>query len=105
MLVDSNTFMYAAGAAHRNKQPSVSFLECVSTGKAQVCVSTEILPENLHRYRSIVWGEDGKQVFMLAREIVPRILPIDRDSINRAYGYLEGIPNIMARHPIHAVIC
>ncbi len=32
MLIDSNVFMYAAGAPHPNKAPSVAFLQRVASG-------------------------------------------------------------------------
>ncbi len=105
ILVDANILMYAAGASHRNKASSVAFLTRVSEGTVAACLSTEILQEILHRYRAINRWNDGKEVFLLSRQIVPEILSIDRHIVNYAYDLLERYPAIMARDAIHAATC
>jgi predicted nucleic acid-binding protein len=50
--------MYAAGADHPNKEPSVRFLERVARGEVEAALDAESLQEILHRYRALGrWGE------------------------------------------------
>lgn len=53
ILVDANIFMYAAGAAHRCKIPSVRFLHEAARLEHACCLNTEVLQEILRRYRAI----------------------------------------------------
>ena len=50
LFLDSNIPMYASGAAHPNREPSIRLLGEVRSGKADACTSTEVLQEILHRY-------------------------------------------------------
>lgn len=50
LLVDSNVFMYAAGADHPSKGPALRFLERVANGDVGAGVDAEVLQEILHRY-------------------------------------------------------
>ena len=53
ILVDSNILMYAAGADHPNKAPSIRFLEKVAREQMDVALDAEVLQEILYRYRAI----------------------------------------------------
>ena len=67
ILIDSNVFMYAAGAAHTNKASSVAFLEAVARGKIDAATDAEVLQEILHRYRSIQRWTEGRALYDLVR--------------------------------------
>ncbi len=53
ILLDANIFMYAGGASHPNKAPSLALLEGVARGEREAAVDAEVLQEILHRYRAI----------------------------------------------------
>jgi len=101
ILVDVNIFMYAAGAPHPNKRPSVRFLEQVARGEVEAYVDAETLQEILHRYRSIGRWEEGKTVFDRARHIVPTVAPITAEILDRARQLLDEIHDILARDALH----
>jgi predicted nucleic acid-binding protein len=104
ILVDSNILMYAAGAAHPHKAPSVALLERVAAGQVSACVSVEVLQEVLHRYRALDRWSDGRRVYELTRQIVPTVIPVTVAKLDRARDILDATPGIMARDAVHAAV-
>lgn len=105
ILVDANIFMYAAGTSHRFKVPSVTFLHDAARLEYDCCVNTEILQEILHRYRSINRWEEGREVYRLAKKIVPTVESITSDILDRAVELMDAYPELMARDCLHAAHC
>ena len=104
ILIDSNIFMYAAGAEHPHKTPSLAFLERVARGDVEAVVDAEALQEILHRYRAIDrWG-DGRHVYDLARRIVTAVIPITEEVVDAARALLDGDDRLMARDALHAAV-
>lgn len=104
ILVDSNVLMYAAGAEHPNKNPSVAWLERVARGDVDATLDAETLQEILYRYRSIRRWEEGRRVFDLARKMFPLVIPIDTEILDLARGILDSYPGLMARDALHASV-
>ena len=104
ILVDSNVLMYAAGARHRNKAPSVRFLEHVAEGEWEAALDAEVLQEILHRYRALNRWRDGRKVYDLARRLFPLVIPIDGDVLDRARLILDRDSRLMARDALHAAV-
>ncbi|MBI2212746.1 MAG: type II toxin-antitoxin system VapC family toxin [Acidobacteria bacterium] len=104
ILVDANVLMYAAGAEHPFKGPSVSFLERAVAGDYAAMIDAETLQEILHRYRSIGRWEDGKRVYDLARKVLPLTIPIDDEVTDRARDLMDDYPRLIARDAIHAAV-
>lgn len=102
LLVDSNVFMYAAGADHPNKEPAVRFLESVANGDADAAVDAEVLQEILHRYRSIGRWAEGRKVYDLTRRIMPEVIAVTGLMLDRSRTLMESYPDIMARDALHA---
>lgn len=105
ILVDANIFMYAAGAEHPYKQPSLAFLRRVVGGEVEAVVDAEVLQEILHRYRAIGRWAEGRHVFDLARRIVPTVAPISADIMDRAREILDAHEGTTARDALHAAVC
>lgn len=104
ILVDANVLMYAAGAPHAHKAPSVRFLEGVARGEVDAVVDAEVLQEVLHRYRALDRWEDGRRVFDLARTLFPVVLPVTAEVLDRARLLLDAWPHLMARNALHAAV-
>ncbi len=104
VLIDANIFMYAAGATHRHKEPSVQWLEQVAGGDVDAVINAETLQEILHRYRAINRWKDGRTVYDLARQLVPNVIPISGDLLDRARQLLDEYPSLMARDALHAAV-
>lgn len=104
ILIDSNIFMYAAGAEHPHKGPSLRFLEEVATGGLAVAIDAEVLQEILHRYRALRRWPEGGRVYDLARTIVSEVIPITADILDRARFLLDRYPDLKARDALHAAV-
>lgn len=104
ILIDTNVIMYAAGALHPNKAPSVKLLEEVAAGALEATIDAEVLQEILHRYRAINRWEEGKQVYDLTRQLFPVVIPVTAKILDRARRLLDTDPQIMARDALHAAV-
>jgi predicted nucleic acid-binding protein len=104
ILVDANVIMYAAGAEHAHKRPSVALLERVARGEVEATIDTEVLQEILHRYRAIGRWEDGRRVYDLARQLFRNVVPVTAEVLDRARRILDTDRRIMARDALHAAI-
>ncbi len=104
MLIDTNIIMYAAGAPHPNKAPSLALLEQVAAGEVEATIDAEVLQEILHRYRAINRWEDGKQVYDLTRRLFPVVIPVTARILDRARQLLDTDATIMARDALHAAV-
>jgi hypothetical protein len=104
ILVDSNVFMYAAGAAHPYKMPSAQFLRRVAQGEIEASLDAEVLQEILHRYRAMGKWADGQRVYESARRIVPVTFPITVELIDAARDLLGSNAGLTVRDAIHAAV-
>ncbi len=104
ILVDANVLMYAAGAPHRNKAPSVAFLQAVAGGDVDAPIDAEVLQEIMHRYRAIGRWTDGRRVFDLARDLFPIVIPITSEVMDRARLLLDQHDRVWARDALHASV-
>lgn len=104
ILIDANILMYAAGAAHPYKAPSARLLERVARGDVAATINAETLQEILHRYRAIKRWTDGRQVYDLARQLFPSVVPISVEMLDRARELLDHHPALMARDALQAAV-
>ena len=96
--------MYAVGAEHPNKSPSISYLRRVANGEIAAATDAEVLQEILHRYRAIRRWDDGSRVYDLAKNVVTNVLPITADMVDRARSLMEADSDLGARDAIHAAV-
>lgn len=104
ILIDTNVIMYAAGAEHPHKRPSVALLERVAGGEVEATIDAEALQEILHRYRAIGRWEDGRRVYDLTRQLFPSVVPVTAEVLDRARRLLDQESHIMARDALHAAV-
>jgi predicted nucleic acid-binding protein len=104
ILLDANILMYAAGAAHPKKAPSLELLTRIARGEVEAGADAEVLQEVLHRYRALRRWDDGRRVYDLARQIVSTWLPIDVAVLDRARKLLDEHPALGARDALHAAV-
>lgn len=104
ILIDSNVFMYAAGAEHPHKRPSIRFLEEVARSEVEAAIDAEVLQEILHRYRAMGRWKDGRAVFDHARRIAPVVLPVTAEILDLARDLLDRHDGLSARDALHAAV-
>lgn len=104
ILVDANIFMYAAGNDHPHKLPSLAALARIARNEIEAATDAEVLQEILHRYRALERWAEGRQVYDLARTIVPTVLPLTGEILDRARQILDSNVTLSARDALHASI-
>ena len=104
ILLDANILMYAAGAEHPHKAPSVRFLERVAQGEVEAVLDTESLQEILHRYRALGRWVEGRRVYDLARRLFPEILPITAPIVDQGRRLMDRHERLSARDAVHAAV-
>lgn len=104
LLIDSNIFMYAAGADHPHKRPSLGLLRQVAQGELDAATDAEILQEILHRYRAIGRWPDGRQIYDRARLIVGAVIPVTAETVDSARRLLDRYEGLTARDALHAAV-
>lgn len=104
ILVDANIIMYAAGASHIHKTPSIALLEQVARGDIEAAIDAEVLQEILHRYRAINRWKEGRLVYDLTRQIFSNVVPVTATILDRARMLLDSEQRIMARDAVHAAV-
>ena len=104
ILIDANVIMYAAGAEHPHKRPSVALLERVASGTVEATVDAAVLQEILHRYRAIGRWEEGRRVYDLTRQLFPSVVAVTAEILDRARRVLDSERHIMARDALHAAV-
>lgn len=104
ILIDSNVLMYAAGAPHPHKGPSLALLERIAGGEVEAAVDAEALQEILHRYRAIDEWARGRHVYDLARRVFPSVIPVDAHVLDRARELMDAHADLQARDAVHAAV-
>ena len=104
MLVDSNVFMYAAGAQHPLKRRSLAFLQLVAEGRIEAAIDAEVLQEILHRYRALKRWSEGRQVYDSVRTMFPEVIPVTGKILDQARVLLDDYGELMARDALHAAV-
>ena len=105
-FLDTNIFMYAAGAPHEYKDACVKILNDLDLGKFTGIIDTELPQELLYRYSSINLAAKGIQ---LCRDIFKyplKILPVAQPDIQLAIDLFETYRphGLKPRDAIHAAI-
>ena len=104
ILVDTNVFMYAAGAEHPFKRPSVAWLGRVARAELEAVVDAEVLQEILHRYRALRRWREGCEVYDHVRRLVTVVIPVGAEVVDHARRLLDQHEGLMARDALHAAV-
>lgn len=100
-FVDANIIMYAVGAPHAFKQPTLDILTDISTQRIMAVTSAEVLQEILHRYTSLKRRNDATQVTNHLITLVAEVYPITLTEIQRALQLHLQYPTLTARDSVH----
>jgi predicted nucleic acid-binding protein len=103
ILVDANVFMYASGA-DPNRKPAIAFLESVADGVVDAAIDAEVLQEVIHRYTSLRRWNEGRRVYLIARQLFPEVLPITGIVLDKAKALKDQVSGLTARDAVHASV-
>ena len=104
IFLDSNIPMYLVGAAHPNKERTVSILERLVRDEARLVTDAETLQEILHRYTAIGRRDAIQPAFDAVLDIVDDVFPINVSDMLRAKELLSSYDGISARDAVHAAV-
>ena len=103
-LVDANVPMYAAGAAHAYQIPSQEILERVTRGELRAVTDAEVHQEILHRFLALHLPEKAREVSEDFQTLVPAVLPVTMQDIERARALSISYIDLPARDLLHVAI-
>jgi predicted nucleic acid-binding protein len=102
IFVDSNVFMYAAGAESKWRLPCQAFLsDIVSHARTRACTNAEVLQEILHRYTHLRMREKAIQIFDSIVALGIPIHPIRTEDLVCARMLFEEHPGLSSRDAVH----
>lgn len=102
IFVDTNVFIYSAGAEHPHKNPSRRFILRVARGEVDAFTSAEVLQEILHRYKAIQRLDEGAEIYYLVRKVMRSVTPITAALVDEACLLLVRHDELSARDALHA---
>lgn len=100
-FVDTNVFMYAVGAEHPHKAPSIRFFQGAADGAHEIATSAEVLQEILHRFWAIQRIKDGYRLCEYVHSVCDLILPVLPEDIYDAIAMAKPLRSISPRDAIH----
>lgn len=104
-LIDANVFIYAAGAPHEYKAPSVRALDQARSGEIEATPDVEALQEMLHYYHRQGATELGALIVGNALVAFPTPLAITAGILDRARRLLLDHPQgLDSRDAVHAAV-
>lgn len=102
LFLDANIPMYAAGGAHRYKQPCATIIREAAAGRLDCVSNTEVVQEILHRFTAIGRRARGLIVAQEFLDTLPqRILPVGRADITEAMAVAQAHLTLPSRDCVH----
>ena len=104
ILIDSNVPMYLVGAPHPHKTDAQRALERCVSERVRLVTDAEVLQEILHRYVAINRRDAIQPAFDALLAVVDEVLPVDRETVERAKTIVLGRARLSARDALHVAI-
>jgi hypothetical protein len=82
----------------------VALLEAVARGRLIAVTDAEVLQEILHRYTALGRRERAIEVCHLFLKVVPDVLPVTREAVERALDLHARYPQLQARDSLHLAV-
>ena len=101
VFIDSNVPMYLVGAAHPNKVDAQRRLEALVTQRVRLVTDAEVMTEILHRYTGLERRGGIQPALDALLGIVDEVLPVDRESVERAKQLVLQYPTLPVRAAMH----
>jgi len=101
-FLDTNVFLFAAGADHPLREAGQEILRRVARGQLAATTSTEVVQEILYVLHRRGLAEIGQKLARNALLLFPDLLPITRADMLTACDLLGRYPNLPTRDAVHA---
>ncbi len=101
VFIDSNVPMYLVGTAHPNKVDAQRRLETLVSQRTRLVTDAEVLTEILHRYTALERRGGIQPAIDALLGVVDEVLPVDRESVERAKQLVLQYPTLPVRAALH----
>lgn len=101
VFIDSNVPMYLVGTAHPNKADAQRRLEGLVTERVRLVTDAEVFTEILHRYTTLERRGSIQPALDALLGVVDEVLPMDRDTVERAKQLVLQYPSLPVRAALH----
>ena len=104
-FIDANVPIYAAGRAHRLKEPCIQILLLAAERPEAFVTDAEVLQELLHRYLSLRLWPLGREAFQRFSELMEeRIEAVHAVDVQHAANLADAHQELGARDLLHAAV-
>lgn len=104
-FVDTAIPMYAAGADHPLRDPSLRILRLIRSGGLDATTSTQVVQEVAHRFLAIGRPENARQLALDVLDLFAPVLPITHALMRRVPDLAQKYPTLSARDLVHVATC
>jgi hypothetical protein len=104
MFLDTNIFVYAAGADSIHKRHCVQVLEAVARGTLVATTGAEVIQELLHLFSRRNQHAAGLLLARRILEMFPVVLPTDAEVVKRTCALMESYPGASVRDLVHVAV-
>ena len=101
VFIDSNVPMDLGGAAHPTKVDAQRRLEALVLQRTRLVTDAEVLTEILHRYTGLERRGGIQPALDALLGVVDEVLPVDRDTVERAKQSVLQYPTLPVRAALH----
>ena len=101
-FLDTNVFLYAAGAGHPLKKPSQRILRLAARKELAATTNTEVVQEILYVLSRRGEGEKARRLAPNVLQLFPGMLPVTGDDMASACQLSGRFPNLPVRDAVHA---
>jgi predicted nucleic acid-binding protein len=101
VFLDTNIFLYAAGASHPLREACAKVLRRVADGTLDATINSEVVQEILYVLTRRGRRDDALKLAGHLTALFPDLLAVTRDDVVEAWGLLRKYSGISVRDAIH----
>jgi hypothetical protein len=101
VFLDTNIFLYAAGASHPLRAACAKVLRGVADGSLEATLNSEVLQEILYVLTRRGRRDDALKLVGHLTALFPDLLAVTRDDVVGACALLRQYPRLSVRDAIH----
>jgi len=104
MFLDTNVFVYAAGADSVHKRHCVRVLDAVARGTLVATTGAEVIQELLHLFARRNQHAAGLLLARRVMDMLPALLPTNTEVMSETLALMERYPNAPVRDLVHVAV-
>lgn len=101
IFLDTNIFLYAAGASHPRREACAKVLRRVADGTLDATINSEVVQEILYVLTRRGRRDDALKLARHLTALFPDLLAVTRDDVLGACELLRQYPRLSVRDAIH----